>query len=82
MKPVACCILSYEITKGMKSFGPIGLLKSSQNAKELILHQINNIKNEQQRDSHPRRSHCLRNNPIRKKQVKRNVKDSTSRSIK
>jgi len=45
MKPVACCILSYEITKGMKSFGPIGLLKSSQNAKELILHQINNIKN-------------------------------------
>lgn len=45
MKPVACCILSYEITKGMKSFGPMGLLKSSQNSKELILHQINNIKN-------------------------------------
>lgn len=45
MKPVACCILSYEITKGMKSIGPIGLLKSSQYAKELILHQIDNIKN-------------------------------------
>jgi len=45
MKPVACCILSYEITKGMKSFGPMGLLKSNKNTKELILHQINNIKN-------------------------------------
>ena len=39
---IACCILSYNITKGMKSFGPIGLLKKSNNTnnKELIIHQI------------------------------------------
>ncbi len=37
---IACCILSYSVTKGMKSFGPIGMLKRSKNAKELILHQI------------------------------------------
>lgn len=37
---IACCILSYNITKGMKSFGPIGLLKKNNNTKELILHQI------------------------------------------
>jgi hypothetical protein len=37
---IACCILSYNITKGMKSFGPIGLLKKNNTAKELILYQI------------------------------------------
>jgi hypothetical protein len=40
---IACFILSYEITKGMKSFGPIGLLKSSSSSKELILHQIDSM---------------------------------------
>jgi hypothetical protein len=37
---IACCILSYNITKGMKSFGPIGLLKKNNSDKELILYQI------------------------------------------
>lgn len=41
---VACCILSYNITKGMKSFGPIGLLKKNQKSKELILLQIENVR--------------------------------------
>jgi len=41
---IACCILSYNITKGMKSFGPIGMLKKNKNAKELILHQIENLR--------------------------------------
>ena len=41
---VACCILSYNITKGMKSFGPIGMLKKNQKSKELILLQIENIR--------------------------------------
>lgn len=36
----ACCILSHNITKGMKSFGPIGLLKKNNQSKELILKQI------------------------------------------
>jgi hypothetical protein len=40
---IASYILSYEITKGMKSFGPIGLLKPNNNAKELVLHQIDNV---------------------------------------
>lgn len=40
---IASYILSYEITKGMKSFGPIGLLKSNNNPKELVLHQIDTI---------------------------------------
>lgn len=40
MKNVQCFILSYEITKGMKSYGPLGLLKHSDNSKELILYQI------------------------------------------
>ena len=41
---IACCILSYNITKGMKSFGPIGMLKKNKNAKELIVHQIENLR--------------------------------------
>lgn len=41
---IACCILSYGITKGMKSFGPIGMLKKNKNTKELILHQIENLR--------------------------------------
>lgn len=43
MSKIASVILSYEITKGMKSFGPIGLLKSKTNGKELILYQIEGI---------------------------------------
>lgn len=42
MKKIAC-IFSYEITKGMKSFGPKGLLKSKKSS-ELINHQIKNLK--------------------------------------
>ena len=41
---IACFILSYEITKGMKSLGPIGLLKASIHSKELILLQIESLK--------------------------------------
>jgi len=37
---VTSCILAYEIKKGMKSFGPIGLVKTSPNATELINKQI------------------------------------------
>lgn len=40
---VACFILSYEITKGMKSFGPLGLLKANSSSKELILCQIDSL---------------------------------------
>lgn len=36
--------MSYEITKGMKSFGPIGLLKASDKKKELIICQLNTFK--------------------------------------
>ena len=36
----ACCILSYNITKGMKSYGPIGTLKKNKASKELISYQI------------------------------------------
>lgn len=43
MKKIACFILSYEITKGMKSVGPKALLKSKK-AKELINYQIDTIK--------------------------------------
>jgi len=43
MKKLACFILSYEITRGMKSIGPKGLLKSKK-SKELINCQIANIK--------------------------------------
>lgn len=41
---IACCILSYNITKGMKSLGPIALLKKSKKSKELILQQIDDLK--------------------------------------
>jgi hypothetical protein len=41
---IACFILSYEITKGMKSWGPIGLLKSCNNGKELVLCQIDSLR--------------------------------------
>lgn len=44
MSKIACCIFSYEITKGMKSYGSIGLLKSNNKAKELIYHAIRYIK--------------------------------------
>lgn len=37
---VLCCVMSYEITKGMKSRGPLGLLKKNNNTDELILKQI------------------------------------------
>lgn len=37
---IKSCVLAYEIKKGMKSFGPIGLLKTSPNATELINKQI------------------------------------------
>lgn len=43
MKKLACFILSYEITKGMKSVGPKGLLKSKR-SKELIRCQIDDIR--------------------------------------
>lgn len=40
----ACCIFSYGITKGMKSYGPIGTLKRNKQSKELILLQIENLR--------------------------------------
>lgn len=43
MNKIACYILSYDITKGMKSVGPKGLLKSTRST-ELINCQIQNIK--------------------------------------
>ena len=43
MNKIACFILSYEITKGMKSFGPLGLLKANSSSKELILCQIDSL---------------------------------------
>lgn len=42
---IGCYILSYDITKGMKSVGPKGLLKSKR-AKELINCQIGSIQDE------------------------------------
>lgn len=42
MTNVVGCIFSYDITKGMKSFGPKGLLKSKK-SDELINCQINNM---------------------------------------
>ena len=42
MTKIIGCIFSYDITKGMKSFGPKGLLKSKK-SDELINCQINNI---------------------------------------
>lgn len=43
MKKIACFIFSYEITRGMKSIGPKGLLKSKR-SKELINYQIDSMK--------------------------------------
>lgn len=40
---ILCCILSYEITKGMKSRGPIGLLKKNDHAEELLIKQIKSM---------------------------------------
>ena len=37
---IACCIFSYNITKGMKSLGPIGTLKRNSKSKSLIITQI------------------------------------------
>jgi len=37
---IACCIFSYNITKGMKSIGPIGALKKNNKSKNLIVMQI------------------------------------------
>jgi hypothetical protein len=44
MKKIVCCIFSYDITKGMKSFGSICMLKSSKNSKELFYYNIVNIR--------------------------------------
>jgi hypothetical protein len=44
MKQIICCIFAHEITKGMKSFGSISLLKSNKKSKELLFHTIYNIK--------------------------------------
>lgn len=44
MTKIACCIFAHEITKGMKSYGTIGLLKSSNKTKELIYYCIKYIK--------------------------------------
>lgn len=43
MKHISCFIFSYEITKGMKSYGPLGLLKNTQNSKELVLCQVDSL---------------------------------------
>ena len=40
---IKSCVLAYEIKKGMKSFGPIGLVKTSPNATELINKQIKSL---------------------------------------
>jgi hypothetical protein len=44
MKNIICCIFAYEITKGMKSYGPIGLLKAKKQSKELIYHTVSSLK--------------------------------------
>lgn len=40
MKKIVSCIFSHEITKGMKSYGPIALLKAKKYSHELIYHAI------------------------------------------
>jgi len=40
MKKIVSCIFSHEITKGMKSYGPIALLKAKKYSHELIYHVI------------------------------------------
>lgn len=41
---IACCIFAYEITKGLKSIGPLGLTKRNSRAKPFLLEQIEYIK--------------------------------------
>lgn len=40
MKKIVSCIFSHEITKGMKSYGPIALLKAKKYSHELIYYVI------------------------------------------
>ena len=42
---IACCIFSYNITKGMKSIGPIGALKRTNKSNALINQQIIYLRN-------------------------------------
>ena len=42
---IACCIFSYNMTKGMKSVGPIGSLKKNNKTETLILQQIKYVRN-------------------------------------
>jgi choline kinase len=44
MKQIICCVFAHDITKGMKSFGSISLLKPNKKSKELLFHTISNIK--------------------------------------
>ena len=41
---IACCIFSYNVTKGMKSIGPIGALKKNNKTDTLILQQIKYVR--------------------------------------
>tara|TARA_B100001778_G_scaffold327237_1_gene324987 strand:+ start:5169 stop:5855 length:687 start_codon:yes stop_codon:yes gene_type:complete len=41
---IACCIFSYNVTKGMKSIGPIGSLKKNNKTDTLILQQIKYVR--------------------------------------
>lgn len=45
MKQIACCIFAHEITKGMKSYGSISLLKAKKTSKELLFYNVTNIRN-------------------------------------
>ena len=42
---IACCIFAYEITKGLKSIGPLGLTKRNSRAKPFLLEQMEYVKN-------------------------------------
>lgn len=44
MKKIACCIFAHDITKGMKSLGPIGIIKPNRNKQPYIIQQINYLK--------------------------------------
>lgn len=41
---IACCIFAYEITKGLKSLGPLGSLRRNAKVKPFILEQINYVR--------------------------------------
>lgn len=41
---IACCIFAYEITKGIKSIGPLGLIKRNSRAKPFLLEQIDSVR--------------------------------------